>query len=215
MADTHFPDEWLVHSLEGVLTPELLAELREKATPTATLWQTLVAQKIVSDEQILTALATRFRLRIANLQDMDPTAKERVPEQLARRYQIVPLQATDSYLEVATANPFDIDAVSSAGTLLIAGTQSPGTATRGGVVNGKGDSDSAAATRLPSNPGPGPGGSNGGSAAGSSSGSATSTPVTPVELLLQAAPAHGMCRSRLSQPSWRTSFFALIPERPD
>src|SRR5213080_1588525 len=110
MADTHFPDEWLVHSLEGVLTPELLAELREKATPTATLWQTLVAQKIVSDEQILTALATRFRLRIANLQDMDPTAKERVPEQLARRYQIVPLQATDSYLEVATANPFDIDA---------------------------------------------------------------------------------------------------------
>ena len=99
-----------MHSLEGVLTPELLAELREKATPTATLWQTLVAQKIVSDEQILTALATRFRLRIANLQDMDPTAKERVPEQLARRYQIVPLQATDSYLEVATANPFDIDA---------------------------------------------------------------------------------------------------------
>jgi type II secretory ATPase GspE/PulE/Tfp pilus assembly ATPase PilB-like protein/CheY-like chemotaxis protein len=110
MADTHFPDEWLVHSLEGVLTPELLAELREKAAPTATLWQTLVAQKIVSDEQILTALATRFRLRIANLQDMDPSAKQRVPEQLARRYQIVPLHATDSYLEVATANPFDIDA---------------------------------------------------------------------------------------------------------
>ena len=110
MADTHFPDEWLVHSLEGVLTLELLAELREKAAPTATLWQTLVAQKIVSDEQILTALATRFRLRIANLQDMDPSAKQRVPEQLARRYQIVPLQATDSYLEVATANPFDIDA---------------------------------------------------------------------------------------------------------
>src|SRR5216110_1892885 len=110
MADTNFPDEWLAHSLEGVVTPELVAELREKATPQATLWETLVAQKIVNDEQILTALSTRFRLKIAELDKADPTAKERVPELVARRYQIVPLRATDSYLEVATANPFDLDA---------------------------------------------------------------------------------------------------------
>jgi type II secretory ATPase GspE/PulE/Tfp pilus assembly ATPase PilB-like protein len=110
MADTHFPDEWLTHSLEGVLTPELLAELREKAAPQATLWETLVAQKVAGDEQILTALSSRFRLKLADLQHMDPTAKERVPEAVARRYQILPLRATDSYLEVATANPFDLDA---------------------------------------------------------------------------------------------------------
>jgi len=110
MADTNFPDEWLVHSLEGVVTPELVAELREKAAPQATLWQTLVAQKVVSDEQILTALSTRFRLKLAELDKADPTAKERVPEQVARRYHILPLRATDSYLEVATANPFDLDA---------------------------------------------------------------------------------------------------------
>src|ERR1043166_7050921 len=110
MDDTHFPDEWLVHSLEGVLTPELLVELREKAAPQATLWQTLVAQKVVTDEQILTALSTRFRLRLANVQEIDPTATERVPEQVARRYHILPVRATDSFLEVATANPFDLDA---------------------------------------------------------------------------------------------------------
>src|ERR1051325_9983718 len=110
MADTHFPDEWLVHSLEGVLTPELLVELREKAAPQATLWQTLVAQKVVTDEQILTALSTRFRLRLAHVQEIDPTATERVPEQVARRYHILPVRATDSFLEVATANPFDLDA---------------------------------------------------------------------------------------------------------
>src|SRR2546426_7666924 len=86
MADTHFPDEWLAHSLEGVVTPELLIELREKAPPPARLWETLVAQKIVSDEQILTALSTRFRLKLADLAHLDPTAKERVPEQVARRY---------------------------------------------------------------------------------------------------------------------------------
>src|SRR5438309_1277187 len=109
MADTNFPDEWLVHSLEGVVTPELVAELREKAAPQATLWDTLVAQKVVNDEQILTALSTRFRLKLAELDKADPTAKERVPEQVARRYHILPFRATDSYLEVATANPFDLD----------------------------------------------------------------------------------------------------------
>src|SRR5881398_1035931 len=110
MADTHFPDEWLAHSLEGVVTPELLVELREKAPPPARLWETLVAQKIATDEQILTALSTRFRLKLADLAQLDPAAKERVPEQVARRYHILPLRATDSYLEVATANPFDLDA---------------------------------------------------------------------------------------------------------
>ena len=110
MADTHFPDEWLVHSLEGVVTPELLAELREKAGPQATLWETLVAQKVVTDQQILDALSARFRLKLADPQQLEPAAKERVPEAVARRYHILPLRATDSYLEVATANPFDLDA---------------------------------------------------------------------------------------------------------
>src|SRR2546429_182797 len=110
MADTHFPDEWLAHSLEGVVTPELLVELREKAPPPARLWETLVAQKIASDDQILAALSTGFRLKVADLAKLDPAAKERVPEQVARRYHILPLRATDSYLEVATANPFDLDA---------------------------------------------------------------------------------------------------------
>src|SRR5207248_827797 len=110
MADTNFPDEWLAHSLEGVLTPELLVELRTKAQAGQTLWETLVAQKVVNDEQILTALSTRFRLKLADVKEVDLTVKEKVPEQLARRYQILPLRVTDSFLELGTANPFDLDA---------------------------------------------------------------------------------------------------------
>src|SRR5438132_381600 len=110
MADTNFPDEWLAHSLEGVLTPELLVELRTKAQPNQTLWETLVAQKVVSDEQILTALSTRFRLKLADVKEVDLTIKEKVPEQLARRYHVLPLRVTDSFLELGTANPFDLDA---------------------------------------------------------------------------------------------------------
>src|SRR2546425_259582 len=87
MADTNFPDEWLARSLEGVVSPELLVELRAKAQPGQTLWETLVAQKIATDKQILTALSTRFRLKLAEGLDIDPSVKEKVPEQLARRFQ--------------------------------------------------------------------------------------------------------------------------------
>src|SRR5881296_3433903 len=110
MADTNFPDEWLAHSLEGVVSPELLAELRAKAQPGQTLWECVVAEKLATDEQILTALSTRFRLKLADVRLIEPSVKEKVPEQLARRFHVLPLRVTDSFLEIATANPFDLDA---------------------------------------------------------------------------------------------------------
>jgi outer membrane biosynthesis protein TonB len=78
----------------------------------------------------------------------------------------------------------------------------------GGLGNG------SAIENHPSAPGSGSGGGGGGSAAGSGSGSASSASSTLVDVLLQAAP-RAMRRLRLAQPSWRTSFFVLIPERPD
>jgi type II secretory ATPase GspE/PulE/Tfp pilus assembly ATPase PilB-like protein/ActR/RegA family two-component response regulator len=110
MTDIAFPDEWLGRSLEGILTPARLDEIRAKAEPNRTLWETLVAQSVVSDEQILDALSTRFRLKICDLAQLDAKVKDGIPEALARRYRILPLRLTDSFLEVATANPFDLDA---------------------------------------------------------------------------------------------------------
>src|SRR5437867_3378169 len=110
MTDIAFPDEWLGRSLEGILTPQRLDEIRAKAEPNRTLWETLVAQSVVSDEQILDALSTRFRLKICDLAQLDAKVKDGIPEALARRYRVLPLRITDSFLEVATANPFDLDA---------------------------------------------------------------------------------------------------------
>jgi hypothetical protein len=64
-------------------------------------------------------------------------------------------------------------------------------------------------------PEPVPSSSGAAAAAGSGSGASSASPFAPVNTLLQAAPTHASRRSRLSQPPWRTSFFALIPERPD
>ena len=110
MPVTAFPDEWLARSLEGLITPELLQELRGKSESGRTLWESLVAAKIATDEEIIDKLSHRFRLKIADTSKIDPAVRDGVPEQLARRYRVLPIRLTDSYLELATANPFDLDA---------------------------------------------------------------------------------------------------------
>jgi len=109
MAVTAFPDEWLAQSVEG-LTPEVLQGLRDKADAGRTLWEYVVAEKIATDAQIIEKLSHRFRLKIADVTKMDRTGRNGVPEQLARRHHVLPLRLTDSFLEIGTSNPLDIDA---------------------------------------------------------------------------------------------------------
>src|SRR5881296_729168 len=110
MAVTAFPDEWLAQSLEGLITPELLVKLRGKSESGRTLWACVVAENIATDAQIIEKLSHRFRLKVADTAKIDLTARDGVPEQLARRYHVLPLRLTDSFLELGTSNPFDLDA---------------------------------------------------------------------------------------------------------
>jgi type II secretory ATPase GspE/PulE/Tfp pilus assembly ATPase PilB-like protein/CheY-like chemotaxis protein len=105
-----FTDEWLVPSIETLLSDEALKALRNEEGPAASIWELMVQRKLASDQQILGAIAARFRFPVAELSKLDPKLNTTVPEQLARRFNVVPVRQTDSYLEVATANPFDIDA---------------------------------------------------------------------------------------------------------
>jgi type IV pilus assembly protein PilB len=106
-----FLDEWLVPTVEPLLAGDALAALRREVAPApVSLWETAVQRRLVSDDQVLGAIATRFRLPVADLSRVDSRVTGDIPEQLARRFTVVPLGQTDSYLEVATANPFDIDA---------------------------------------------------------------------------------------------------------
>jgi len=109
MPVTQFPDEWLAQSVEG-LTPERLQELRGKAESGRTLWECVVAEKLATDAEIIDKLSHRFRLKIADVSKIDQSARDGVPEQLARRHHVLPLRLTDSYLEIGTANPLDLDA---------------------------------------------------------------------------------------------------------
>ncbi len=110
MADRGFPDEWLVPTITQLVSAEAVAALRAEAQPTSTLWELTTSKKHATDDQILQALAKRTRLKIADLSIRDARVKEMLPQGVAQRYRIIPLRATDSWLEVATANPYDMDA---------------------------------------------------------------------------------------------------------
>jgi len=105
-----FSDEWLVPTLSTLVTEEQVAKVRREARDATSLWEALVDRRMSTDQQIVEAVAARFRLPIANLSLQDPQAQDALPEQVARKYNVLPIRSTDSYLEVATANPFDMDA---------------------------------------------------------------------------------------------------------
>ena len=107
----------------------------------------------------------------------------------------------------------DMSLASSTSNISFTTADASATAITTGVPAG-GLGDGSTIENRPSVPGSGSGGGGGGSAAGGGSGSASSASSTLVDVLLQAAP-RAMRRLRLAQPSWRTSFFVLIPERPD
>jgi type II secretory ATPase GspE/PulE/Tfp pilus assembly ATPase PilB-like protein/CheY-like chemotaxis protein len=106
-----FTDEWLVHTIEPLLPDGTVASIRqEPSSAPGSLWEILVQRKLIDDDQILKAIAARFRFPIADLTRVDPKLQQSVPEQVARRFTVVPVGQTDSYLEIATSNPFDLDA---------------------------------------------------------------------------------------------------------
>ena len=107
MAPRPIRDEWLLPTLEGVLPPERIAALKAEATDS--YWETAVRRGLITEEALLEALATRFRMRVANVMSVTQAARELVPEQLARKYRILPLAITDSTLDIATADPHDLD----------------------------------------------------------------------------------------------------------
>jgi type II secretory ATPase GspE/PulE/Tfp pilus assembly ATPase PilB-like protein/ActR/RegA family two-component response regulator len=109
VADKGFIDEWLAPTISELIGAERLDEVRNSEGLKKSLWDTLVSREVVGDEQILSALSSRFRLKLADIGQADRAAKDLVPETVARRYHILPVRVTDSYLEIATANPFDLD----------------------------------------------------------------------------------------------------------
>jgi type II secretory ATPase GspE/PulE/Tfp pilus assembly ATPase PilB-like protein len=73
------------------------------------LWEASVAKGLTTNDDILAALAARFRMPIANLEIVEDAAMAALPESLARKYRILPLKVSNSTIDIATADPHDLD----------------------------------------------------------------------------------------------------------
>ncbi|MEO7503482.1 MAG: GspE/PulE family protein, partial [Gemmatimonadaceae bacterium] len=100
-------DPWLMPILEEILPAEAIASI--ESTVTESYWEAAVTTGSISNERLLVIVSRRARTRVAEDLFANPAAIEIVPEGLARRYRILPLDASASRLEIATANPYDAD----------------------------------------------------------------------------------------------------------
>ncbi len=105
-----YHDDWLSGIIAPLLPDGALDRLRADGEMKGSLWERVIDMRLLPEAEVLTALSARCRLPIADLAAASLAAIDAVPEALARRHQLIPLQVNDARLEVATSNPFDIGA---------------------------------------------------------------------------------------------------------
>ena len=100
-------DSWLLSTLKDLLPEPAIRALESK--PGSSYWEAAVAERLITDEALLARLSARTRTRVASDLLVSSAARDLVPERLARRFRILPLSVSPSVLEIATANPYDLD----------------------------------------------------------------------------------------------------------
>src|SRR6185436_1518060 len=107
MVDSAWSNEsWLRPLLAGALGQEPVASLATDGRP---LWEAVVASGLLTDDRLLRMAAERFALPVADLRDGSANARALLPERWARRYRVLPIRSADGVLEVATADPLNLD----------------------------------------------------------------------------------------------------------
>ncbi len=110
MPVANYNDEWVAAVLTPLLTEEALERLVNDKESKTSLWERVLDTRLLTEAQVLEAVANRCKLPIADLSRASTLGRDALPEPLARRYGVVPLTVNDALFEVATSNPFDIGA---------------------------------------------------------------------------------------------------------
>jgi type II secretory ATPase GspE/PulE/Tfp pilus assembly ATPase PilB-like protein/8-oxo-dGTP pyrophosphatase MutT (NUDIX family) len=107
MVDSAWSSErWLRPLLADVLGQEPIAALAVDGQP---LWETVVQAGLITDDRVLTLASQHLRTSVADLRARTGNARDLLPERWARRFRVLPLRAANGTLEVATADPLNLD----------------------------------------------------------------------------------------------------------
>jgi len=78
--------------------------------PASDAWSGVVRAYGLSDRELAGLVAEYFRLNVAQMERSDPNAALLIPETMARKYHIFPVQEDDRHFVVATCDPTDVEA---------------------------------------------------------------------------------------------------------
>lgn len=95
---------------EGIISQEKLNEMLEKQKQSdKRLGDFLVEQQVITEEQKLTALSRRFNIKIEDLgtADISKEATKLITEEIARKYEIMPISVDEEKLVIATDDPLN------------------------------------------------------------------------------------------------------------
>ena len=101
-------DEWVLAIIEELASAEAASQAQQAANGSA--WDAALRLRLVPERDLLDAISARLSTPVAASLAVSPEAKALVPERIARRYQVLPLSTAGHTLDVATANPWDLDA---------------------------------------------------------------------------------------------------------
>src|SRR5215471_16748487 len=101
---------------EKIITPEQLdraLRAQKESGGHTRLGSTLVQLGYVSDEEVTNFLSRQYGVPAINLQyfEIDPAVVKLIPEETAKRYQILPLSRVGSSLTIAMADPTNVFAI--------------------------------------------------------------------------------------------------------
>ena len=100
-------DEWLLPLLNDLLPAEAVSTVAE--TNGDSFWQAAVDLGFIDEQDLLAEVARRSHAPIASRAPVSEQVRKILPEKLVRQYQVLPLAVSESTLDVATSNPYDMD----------------------------------------------------------------------------------------------------------
>jgi type II secretory ATPase GspE/PulE/Tfp pilus assembly ATPase PilB-like protein len=102
-------DRWLIPLLEPVCASALLQRIQNEANRYGSHWQAAVEAGAIADAELVDLVSRKTRTPIAQRLTVSSQAHELVPEEIARRHAILPLSVSDSVIDIATSDPYDLD----------------------------------------------------------------------------------------------------------
>jgi len=101
-------DEWVLSIIEELASQDAAAAAA-RAAGGGSIWDAAVRLELVDSNELLGAISRRLRTAVAPSLESTEEARTILPERVARRYQVLPLAVGDTTIDVATANPWDLD----------------------------------------------------------------------------------------------------------